>query len=300
MPLADHDDVVKAFPTNRANHPLGVRVLPGRAGRNYRFSDAQCLGLARKSFSINLVSIPNQVPRNCRLRDRQTELQQLAVDPWRTPKRIGVAHPTNQISELCTDQGPTGSAPTLPRPVAPKSLPVPANHRLRPHYQQRMSPARPQLRQENPEDSVHLRQPRPRVASLPHGQLLPKRQVLEREVAVRAKTASQCPNEDSEPSDHDREIADQSAKCKFIAQDDFLEGTTSCGARGEAAHGHVADHAVSELAHGTPPWSDELQGGDGASTERRSTVTCVERAAADQQNDGRVIGLDVRATASAV
>ena len=62
MPLADHDYVVKAFPTNRANHPLGVRVLPGRAGRNYRFSDAQCLGLTRKSFSINLVSIPNQVP----------------------------------------------------------------------------------------------------------------------------------------------------------------------------------------------------------------------------------------------
>src|SRR5207249_223012 len=61
---------------------------------------------------------------------------------------------------------------------------------------------------------------------LPHGQLLPKRQILEREVAVRAKTASQCPNEDSEPSDHDREITDQSAECKFIAQNDFLEGTT--------------------------------------------------------------------------
>jgi len=30
---------------------------------------------------------------------------------------------------------------------------------------------------------------------------------------------------DSEPSDHDREIADQSAECKFIAPDDFLEGT---------------------------------------------------------------------------
>ncbi len=71
-------------------------------------------------------------------------------------------------------------------------------------------------------------------------------------------------------------------------------------AGGEAAHGHVADHAVSERAHGTPPWRDELQGGDGASTERRSTVACVERAAADQQNDGRVIRVDVRATASAV
>jgi hypothetical protein len=72
------------------------------------------------------------------------------------------------------------------------------------------------------------------------------------------------------------------------------------GARGETAHGQVADHAGAELAHGTPPWSDELQGGDGASTERRSTVACVERAAADQQNDGRVIRIDVRATASAV
>jgi hypothetical protein len=55
--------------------------------------------------------------------------------------------------------------------------------------------------------------------------LLPKRQVLERQLATRAKTASQCPDEDSEPSDHDREIADQSAECKFIAPDDFSEGT---------------------------------------------------------------------------
>src|SRR5207244_11815873 len=61
MPLADHDYVVKAFPTNRANRPLGVRVLPGRAGRNYRFSDAQCLGLTRKSFSINLRAVHSAV-----------------------------------------------------------------------------------------------------------------------------------------------------------------------------------------------------------------------------------------------
>src|SRR5262245_4751488 len=54
---------------------------------------------------------------------------------------------------------------------------------------------------------------------LPHGELPPKHQVLERQLAVRAKTASQCPAEDSEPSDHDREIADQSAECKFIAPD---------------------------------------------------------------------------------
>ena len=81
MPLADHDYVVEAFPTNRANHPLGVRVLPGRAGRNYRFSDAQCLGLARKSLSINLVSIPNQVPGPLLQRAR---LEQLACRSFRS------------------------------------------------------------------------------------------------------------------------------------------------------------------------------------------------------------------------
>src|SRR5438309_3195241 len=38
---------------------------------------------------------------------------------------------------------------------------------------------------------------------LPYGELLPKRKVLERQLALRTKTASQCPEEDSEPSDHD-------------------------------------------------------------------------------------------------
>ena len=56
-------------------------------------------------------------------------------------------------------------------------------------------------------------------------------------------------------------------------------------APGETTHGHIANHSVSELAHGTPPWRDERQGGDGASTERRATVTVVN--AVDQQNDER-------------
>src|SRR5213594_3650789 len=41
MPFADHDNVVKAFPSNRANHPLGIRVLPRRAGRDDRLPDVQ-------------------------------------------------------------------------------------------------------------------------------------------------------------------------------------------------------------------------------------------------------------------
>jgi hypothetical protein len=54
MPFADHDDVVQAFTSNRADHPLGIRVLPRRAGRNDGLLDVQHQGLIRKSFSIDL------------------------------------------------------------------------------------------------------------------------------------------------------------------------------------------------------------------------------------------------------
>src|SRR5438132_7118893 len=286
MPLADHDYVVKAFPTNRANHPLGIRVLPGLAGRNYRFSDAQCLGLTRKSFSINLVSIPNQVPgpllqrarleqlacrpfrsrmlrdiemnqpapavgqdheheqhpkgrggdreqiqrdqvlrvilqkraprlrwrppwadhvlRNRRLRDRQTQLQQLAVDPRRTPERIRAAHLPNQIPQVPPNRRPTPSASTLPGPVAPEAPAVPPHHGLGPYHLQRTPPILPEARQHDPEDPVTLRQPRPWLTRFPHGELLPQREILQRQLAARANRGAECPKKEPKPSDHDR------------------------------------------------------------------------------------------------
>ena len=32
MPFADHDDVVKALPSNRADHALGISVCHGERG----------------------------------------------------------------------------------------------------------------------------------------------------------------------------------------------------------------------------------------------------------------------------
>src|SRR5438309_10661115 len=78
MPFADHDNVVKAFPSNRANHSLGIRVLPRRAGRDDRLPDVQHLGLTRKSLSIDLVSVPNEIPEPLLQRAR---LEQLARRP---------------------------------------------------------------------------------------------------------------------------------------------------------------------------------------------------------------------------
>src|SRR2546428_4869785 len=62
MPFADHHDMVKAFPSDRSNHAFDIGVLPGRTWRDDRLTDAQGLGLTRKSFSIDLISVPGQMP----------------------------------------------------------------------------------------------------------------------------------------------------------------------------------------------------------------------------------------------
>src|SRR3989441_3722577 len=86
---------------------------------------------------------PDQVLRHCRLRDSQAELQQLAVDPRRTPQRIRAAHPPNQIPQFRLNRGPTPSASTLPCPVAPETLTVPPHHGLGPHHLQRKNTTKP-------------------------------------------------------------------------------------------------------------------------------------------------------------
>src|SRR2546422_6058115 len=71
------------------------------------------------------------------------------MDPRRAPKRIGAAHLPNQASDLRLNRGPTASAPTLPRPVAPEPPSVPPHHCLRPHHLQGIPPALPKRSEEH-------------------------------------------------------------------------------------------------------------------------------------------------------
>ena len=91
MPFADHDDVVKALPSNRANHSLGICVLPRLAGRNDHFADVQRLGLTRKPFSINLVSVPDQIPGRLFAHARLQQLPRRQPLVPRPPDRQGPA-----------------------------------------------------------------------------------------------------------------------------------------------------------------------------------------------------------------
>src|SRR3989442_381257 len=84
----------------------------------------------RKSFSIDLVSVSNQIPGPL--------LQ-------RTPRAVGAPsiRQPNQIPQFRLNRGTTPSASTLPCPVAPETLTVPPHHGLGPHHLQRKNTTKP-------------------------------------------------------------------------------------------------------------------------------------------------------------
>src|SRR5882724_2953882 len=67
---------------------------------------------------------------DARLRDLKPELEQLAVDAWRAPKRIFDAHPPDQHAQLRLDLRSPSHWTRLPTPVATKAGPVPTHERL--------------------------------------------------------------------------------------------------------------------------------------------------------------------------
>ena len=181
------------------------------------------------------------------------------MDSRRTPQRIRAAHLPNQIPQVPPNRGPTPSASTLPSPVEPEAPAVPPHNGLGPHYVQGTPPILPKSRQHDPEHPVNLRQPRPRLTCFPHGELLPQREILQRQFAARANRGAECPKQDPKPSDHDRSITDQPPKSqdnrdgRLFRKDrvrtpplvsEFLIGLLHCGTRGRLETGPKCEGRV--------------------------------------------------------
>src|SRR6478672_4740058 len=66
------------------------------------------------------------------LRDLKPELEQFAVNAWRTPKRILHAHPPDQSAQLRVDLRSPSQWARFPTPAAAKAGPVPTHERLGP------------------------------------------------------------------------------------------------------------------------------------------------------------------------
>src|ERR1035438_97502 len=79
------------------------------------------------------------------------------------------------------------SVPRKPPPVHLESGPVPANDCLRLHDNQRLLPPGPEAAQGSPKQPIRGGKARPRAPLLQNGKLLPQGQILQEQIATRAK-----------------------------------------------------------------------------------------------------------------
>src|SRR6266850_4795504 len=105
MPFADHHDMVKAFPSNRSNHALGIGVLPGRAWCND-------LSLAKTLSGSQVIDLSALIPALSQLDDHSPAppVPSLALLPRRPPsarpRELGLA-PAARRLQANDDPAPT-------------------------------------------------------------------------------------------------------------------------------------------------------------------------------------------------
>src|SRR5436305_10545722 len=64
MPLAEHDHMIEAFTSDRADQSFSVTVLPRRSRRCRSVANAHRANAARKCLAVDTVAITNEVVRH--------------------------------------------------------------------------------------------------------------------------------------------------------------------------------------------------------------------------------------------
>jgi hypothetical protein len=113
------------------------------------------------------------------LRDLKPELEQFAVDTWRTPKRILHAHPLDQYAQLRVDLRSPSPWARLPTPVAAKAGSVPTHEPLGPDDCENLQDFWKPTIQLDKEQAIVVREPDATMQPAPQDiQLMSKRRVL--------------------------------------------------------------------------------------------------------------------------
>ena len=63
VPLAEDDDMIKTFPSDRANQPFRMSILPWRLGRGWPVANVHSPKPLAETFLVNPVAIADDVPR---------------------------------------------------------------------------------------------------------------------------------------------------------------------------------------------------------------------------------------------
>jgi hypothetical protein len=122
----------------------------------------------------------NQVFGHCCLGNLKTELQQLTMDPRGTPTRIRSLHLADESPKRIICSRPT-DAPTFPRPVPPKTFPMPTDHGVGVQRDQHLSPTFDIAGEGYPKEAIATRWVSSLRLPFQQRELLTKGKVLQRE-----------------------------------------------------------------------------------------------------------------------
>jgi hypothetical protein len=102
MPLTKHDNMVKTIPSDRADQPLTIAILPWRSRRDWPIPNAHRPKTPDKDIAVAIVPIANEVAWPLL---PATSLRQLATYPFGAWMR-GCPKPQDFTAAVLTDQQP--------------------------------------------------------------------------------------------------------------------------------------------------------------------------------------------------
>ena len=104
--------------------------------------------------------LSGEVLRDGRLRQRESQLEELAMDPRCTPRGVCLMHLQDELSNLGIDwRSARAQRSALPAPVESESLAVPPDDGLRLNDHEGLTPSGPEAREPGPEDAIRCSKP---------------------------------------------------------------------------------------------------------------------------------------------
>src|SRR3974390_2778618 len=125
----DPDEVSAVEPDNDE----GVQQVKTEGWNNEQVYGGSVWSMITQEGPPSLAGWPpslDHVLGDARLRDLKPQLEQLAVDAWRAPKRVLDTHPPDQRAQPHLAWRPPAPSMRFPTPIAAKSGPVPTHKRL--------------------------------------------------------------------------------------------------------------------------------------------------------------------------
>ena len=114
-----------------------------------------------------------------------SQLEQLAMNPWCSPERVGVRHLKNKVTDLRADRRPAGTFTSgLKFPEQLETLSMPPNDSFGFDDDQWLPPVAPETTKHDPEKTVFCSNLRPFLMTFPDGQLLAERKVFQSQIGI--------------------------------------------------------------------------------------------------------------------